>query len=96
VALVALSSLAGLTYAHGAPQFGETDITQPTPITIEMIVEEQRTTCYLPDDSKHPLNATATYDGQRYRCVEVFESALVRAGQPGTLRVRTAGWVKVQ
>jgi hypothetical protein len=59
-----------------------------------MILEEQQKTCYLPDDSKHPLKAVTTYDGQPYRCVEVFEPALVRAGQRGTLRVRTAGWVK--
>lgn len=92
-----IASLAGLTYAQGAPQRIETFVTQPAPITVEMIVEEQRTTCYLPDDTKHPLNTAVTYDGQRYRCVEVFspypDSA--RSGQSQTLKVHTAGWVKV-
>ena len=97
-AVVALSSLASLTYAHGAPQFRATDITQPTPITIEMIVEEQRTTCYLPDDTKHPLNAATTYDGRRYQCVEVFAPYpdTARSGQSQTLAARMAGWVRVQ
>jgi hypothetical protein len=97
-ALIALSSLAGFTYAQGASQRRDTDITQPTPITIEMILEEHRTTCYLPDDSKHPVNTATTYDGQRYRCVEVFSPYpdAARSGQSQTLAVRTAGWVRVQ
>jgi len=99
-ALIVVSSLAGLTYAQEASQRRETDITQPTPITaitLEMILEEQRTTCYLPDDSKHPLNTATTYEGQAYRCVEVFAPYpdAVRSGQSQTLKVRMAGWVKV-
>lgn len=95
--LIVLSSLAGLTYAQLAPQRQETDITQPTPLVLEMILEEQRTTCYLPDDSKHPLNTATVHDGQRYRCVEVFAPYpdAVRSGQSQTLKVRMAGWVKV-
>ena len=92
--LFVLSSLAGLSYAQRA-QGRDTDITQPTPITLEQLLQEQKTTCYLPDDSTHPLNTTTTYDGQRYRCVEVFAGALVRAGQRGTLTVHSAGWIKV-
>jgi hypothetical protein len=97
IGLIALSSMATLTQAQRAPQRPETDITQPTPITIEMILEEQRTTCYLPDDSKRPLNTVVTYDGQSYRCVEVFAPYpdAIRPGQTQTLAVRMAGWVKV-
>ena len=106
-ALIVLSSLAGLAFAQGPPQSRATDITQPTPIVLERLLETQRTTCFLPDDSSHPLNAATTYEGQRYRCVEVFaptefaslqsdpggSQRLVRSG--GTLTVRMAGWVKV-
>ena len=101
--LIALSSLGGLMYAQGPSQRNETDITQPTPITVERHLDTQRTTCFLPDDSGHPLNTATTYDGQRYRCVEVFAPTefatlhsdpggpqrLVRSG--GTLTVRMAG-----
>jgi hypothetical protein len=96
-ALITLSAMAGLTYAQRAPQRAETDITQPTQISIEMLLEEQRTTCYLPDDSKHPLNTATSYDGQRYRCVEVYAPYpdTARSGQNQILRVRMAGWVRV-
>jgi hypothetical protein len=105
-ALIALSSLAGLTYAQGASQRTETDITQPTPIVLEGLPEMRLTTCFLPDGSGYPVNTTTTYDGQRYRCVEVFaptELSTLQSGadgktrislSPGTLKVRMAGWVR--
>jgi hypothetical protein len=105
-ALVALSSLAGLTYAQGASQRKETDITQPTPISLERPLDTDRTTCFLPDDSGYPLNTVTTYNGQRYRCVEVFAPTELAiqfvenrkqsiSRSPGMLAVRMAGWVKL-
>ena len=106
-ALITLSSLAGLTYAQGASQRKETEITQPTPIILERTLDTDRTTCFLPDESGYPLNTATTYDGQRYRCVEVFAPTVMATTRsdaggkqsislaPGTLTVRMAGWVKV-
>src|SRR5262245_17572820 len=102
-ALIVFSSLAGLTYAQGAAQRGQTDITQPTPIVLENLTETQPTICLLPDGSGYALNTTTTYDGQRYRCVEVFaptDLLTLRSDadgktrtfrSPGTLKVRMAG-----
>jgi hypothetical protein len=61
--------------------------------------ERERTICDLPDGSSHRLNAVASYEGETYRCVEVFTPtppALVPPGENQTLTVRIAGWVKVQ
>ena len=71
-AVIVLSSLAGLTYAQGAAQGKETEITQPTPIVLKRPLDSELTTCFLPDNSGYALDTTTTFDGQRYRCVEVF------------------------
>ena len=71
-AVIVLSSLAGLTYAQGAAQGKETEITQPTPIVLKRPLDSELTTCFLPDNTGYPLDTTTTFDGQRYRCVEVF------------------------
>ena len=60
--------------------------------------EEAKKSCPLPDGSSQPLNTVETYDGQTYRCLEVFlptPAALVPPGQGQTLTLRMAGWVKV-
>lgn len=59
---------------------------------------QAQTACPLPDESSHPVNAELTYEGQRYRCVEVFlptQPGRVAPGQDQTLTVRTAGWIKI-
>ena len=61
--------------------------------------EEARKSCVLPDGSSHPLTAVVSYEGETYRCVEVFAptpAPLVPPGENQTLTVRMAGWVKVQ
>ena len=78
--MIVLSSLAGLTYAQGDSQRNEilralteqTEVTQPTPITLESFPEMKPAACFLPDGNGYPLNTVTLYNGQRYRCVEVF------------------------
>ena len=79
-ALITLSSLAGLTYAQGVP----IQITRPG---VPMLLFDEKA-CYLPDSSSHPVNTVTTFQGQRYRCVEVFGPALHRSGQSGALEMR--------
>jgi hypothetical protein len=59
-------------------------------------LREQRTACDLPDGTRHPLTTVVNYEGQTYRCVEVFTPNAPGPLENQTLTVRIAGWVKVQ
>ena len=56
--------------------------------------------CFLPDGSGYPLNTVTLYDGQRYRCVEVFaptELLTLQSDADGKTRTsRAPGKLKVQ
>jgi hypothetical protein len=101
-ALMAFSSMAGLTYAQAIPQREGALSNAPRRLRLadqlrEKDREGQRTTCALPDGSTHPLNTVVSYEGQTYRCVEVFAptpAPLVPPGQNQSLTVHIAGWVK--
>jgi hypothetical protein len=99
-ALIALSAMAGLMHAQGSPQRRDADRRQQIQReeTLREREREARTTCALPDASGHPLNDVVSYEGQTYRCVEVFAptpAPLVPPGESQTLTVRMVGWVKV-
>jgi len=57
---------------------------------------EERTACPLPDGTSQPLNTVVNYEGQTYRCVEVFTPNAPGPLENQTLTVRIAGWIKVQ
>lgn len=102
--LLALGSMAGLTHAQGsqlrsAPNQRNVQERQRLEQTHRREVERRRTTCTLPDGTSHPLDAVMSYEGQTYRCVEVFAPTpppQVAPGEGQTLIVQTAGWIKVQ
>lgn len=55
--------------------------------------EEQRqaaNSCFTPNLPNQPIGTVATFDGQRYRCEQVFLSSPFDT----TMRVRMAGWIK--
>ena len=104
-ALITVSWMAGLTHAQGTPQQQRRDAERRQAMrqAEERVLEErrraERTACAMTDGSSHPLNAVVIYEGQRYRCVEVFAPTppgLVPPGEDQTLTVRIAGWIKVQ
>jgi hypothetical protein len=104
VALIALTSIAALTHAQQTPQPRDPQALANALRQLQVAQEllrarrQERTSCTLPDGTSHPLNAVVTYEGQTYRCVEVFTptpTALVPPGQNQTLAVRLAGWIKV-
>ena len=104
-ALIALVSMAGLTHAQGYPEPRplHRPVNEVQQKEIQRLVNETRerqrearTTCMLPDGSSYPLKTVARYEGQRYRCVEVFTPSMpVPAGESQTLAVRLAGWIKI-
>ena len=97
-ALIALS-MAGLTHAQGTPQQRREAARRQAVQQVEERMREERTSCALPDGSSRPLNAVVSYEGQTYRCMEVFTPTppgLVPPGEDQKLTVRIAGWVKVQ
>ena len=60
---------------------------------IAQVAEQQQQAgkaCVAPNGPSRPINSVATFDGQRYRCMEVF----LPSTNDVTLRVRIAGWVK--
>ena len=103
IAMLILSSMTGLTHAQGTPQRRQADrreLQQQERQRVEAMYQErareERTVCALPDGSTHPVNTVQSYEGQTYRCVEVFTPNLgVRPGENQTLTVRMAGWIKV-
>ena len=100
VAVLALSTMPGLMQAQQSPLRRDADARRLR-LEAETLRERARqasTACPLPDGSIHPLNAVVTYEGQTYRCVEVFTPTpppQVPPGENQTLTVRMAGWVKV-
>jgi hypothetical protein len=105
--LIALSAMAGLTHAQGFPTPRPEDearrrqmqqLTQQFEEQVRARERQAQTSCALPDESTHALNAVVSYEGQAYRCVEVFTPtppARVPPGEGQTLTVRMAGWIKI-
>lgn len=106
-ASIAVSSMAALTYAQGFPtprpadearrQQSRQEIQRLETVLLER-EQQARTGCDLPDGTTHRLNAEVRYEGQAYRCVEVFTPtapARVPPGTSQTLTVRMAGWIKI-
>ena len=58
--------------------------------------DRERTSCALPDGTRHPLTTVVTYEGQSYRCMEIFAPNIPGPLENQTLTVRIAGWIKVQ
>jgi hypothetical protein len=59
----------------------------------------EKTSCALPDGSREPLGAEISYEGEAYRCVEVFSPTpppLVPPGRNQGLTANAAGWIKAQ
>ena len=104
--LLALSVLAGVTHAQFPTPSPEAVARERQAQQLRQQLDERfaeqkrqaRTVCVLPDESSHPVNTEATYDGQRYRCVEVF-APTNPVSNPNTseaMSVSLAGWIKVQ
>jgi hypothetical protein len=95
--------MAGLTHAQGTPQRSDADrlasLRQSMRQAEEKMLErrtEERSACDLPDGTRHPLTTVVSYEGQSYRCVEVFTPNTPGPLENQTLTVRIAGWIKVQ
>jgi hypothetical protein len=52
---------------------------------------QARTSCTLPDESTHQINTVVRFEGQTYRCVEVFAPNMTGFGEVFTVRL---GWIK--
>ena len=95
-ALIALSSLAGAALAQESPQQRrDADLARRLRVEAEILRERARRACPLPDGSTHPLNALVNYEGQTFRCVEVFTPTPAPVGEKQMLAVHMAGWVRV-
>lgn len=90
---LAVLTAAGILYAQGTYVIKSQLNTKPE------ISHQEQTSCALPDGTRRPLATEIVYEGQTYRCVEVFAptpAPLVPPGQSQTLTVNAAGWIKAQ
>jgi hypothetical protein len=104
--VIAASAMAGVTYAQFPTPSPERVARERQAQQLRQQFEERfteqkrqaRTACALPDESSHPVNAEVTYEGQRYRCVEVFAptNPVSDPGVSEPMSVSIAGWIKVQ
>jgi hypothetical protein len=104
--LIAVSAMAALPHAQGFPQpdSQREALRQQRQEELQQLAARMRerergaqTSCALPDGSAHPINTSTTYEGQAYKCVEVFlptPPAQVPPGEGQALTVRIAGWIK--
>ena len=104
--LIALSAMAVVTHAQfptPRPEdvARERQAQQLRQQLNERFIEQKRqarTACTLPDESRHPVNDVVTFEGQTYRCMEVFAptNPVTDPAEGNAMSVSVAGWIKVQ